>query len=222
MIQSRQQQRLNLLLSLLFLQSRQQQTAAAAEAHETLSSTSALSFYTVSWNIFWKRKNIYSNIKTSDKFLYQYFNVVIIKKMKQKINAKRYNTVLQNSLITIKCIDTVADFISNIKDDEEWKIINEVVISWVQKKRKNIAVIIQLIWNARQKEKSFFNDSESLSISRKCHRHEFITSITEFSSFSTNFDSFDNAFIKKTLKQKLKNKQKKKEFYKTSTMKQRK
>ncbi len=198
------------------------QTAAAAEAHEILSLTSTLSFYTVSWNVFWKRKNIYSNIKTSDKFSYQHFNIIIIKKMKQKINAKKYNTVLQNSLITIKCINTVADSISNIKNDKEWKIINEVIISWVREKCKNVAVIIQLIWNTRQKEESFFNDSEFLSISRKHHQRKFITFITEFSSFSTDFDSFNDAFIKKTLKQKLKNKQKKKESCKTSIMKQRK
>ncbi len=108
---------------------KQTAATAAAEAHETFPSTSALSFYTVSWNVFWKGKNIYSGIKTSDKFSYQNFNIIVIKKMKQKISAKKYNIVLQNSLITIKCVDTVADFISNIEDDEEWKMINEVVIS---------------------------------------------------------------------------------------------
>ncbi len=91
-------------------------------------------------------------------------------------------------------------------------MINKVIISWIQEKRKNIAVIIQLIWNTRQKEKSFNNDSESLSISRKHYQRKFITFITEFSSLSTDFDSFDDASIKKTLKQKLKNKQKNKDF----------
>jgi len=97
---------------------KQTAVTVAAIAYE-ISLTSALSFYTVSWNVFWKEKNIYLNIKTLNKFLYQKFNVIIIKKIKQKINAKKYNTVLQNSLITIKCIDTAADFILNIKDDEE-------------------------------------------------------------------------------------------------------
>lgn len=74
--------------------------SATAAVHEILSSTSALSSYPISWNVFWKGKNIDSGIKTSDKFSYQDFNVIGVKMMKQKIDAKR---IYVSDAVQIQC-----------------------------------------------------------------------------------------------------------------------
>jgi len=177
--QPRRQQGSGPLLSPLFLQSRQQQQ----QKHMKPPLRLQLYLPILLVGTFFGRERISIQAPKHRINSRQEFNAIVIKKVEQKVSAKGYNTVLQSSLATIKCAGTAADSISNIEDDEEWEAINEVATSWIREKRKNVAVTIQLTWNARQEEESFFDDSELLCVSRKRRRHESITSTTESSLF---------------------------------------
>ena len=113
--------------------------------------------YTVNWSVLWRGKEVFSGVKSSDKFDFDTFSGEAIKKVSEKADTKGYKTVLQLATAVITCSGNQANMASECGNLEQWDNINSVAKTWLEDKRKGVTV--KILHKYDQKEES--SDSES-------------------------------------------------------------
>ena len=187
--------------------------------------------YTVNWSVLWRGKEVFSGVKSSDRFDFDTFSGDSIRKVSNKADEKGYKTVLQQATAVITCSGNQASITSQCGDSQEWDNVDGVAKTWLEDKRKGVTV--KILHTYDRKEASSENKSSSsspiptspLKKKRKGRLDKYTFSSDDDSSSadtssSTESNNSDSSSDKKKKQKKQKDKKKKKMKGTSTTAKQ--
>ena len=142
--------------------------------------------YIVNWSVLWRGKEVFSGVKSSDKFDFDTFSGNSIRKVSKKADEKGYKIVLQQATAVITCSGNQASIILQCGNSQEQDNVDGVVKIWLEDKRKGVIVKILYIYN--RKEASSENKSSSSPIPISLLKKKRKARLDKY-TFSSNNDS---------------------------------
>ena len=172
--------------------------------------------YTVNWSVLWRGKEVFSRVKSSDKFDFNTFSGEAIKKVLEKADAKGYKTVLQLATAVITCSGNQANIASECGNLEQWDDVNSVAKTWLKEKRKGVTVKILHKYDRKEESSDGESSTSSTPASPPKKKYKALKDKYRFSSdnpssteTSSSEDSDSDSGLKRKKKRKDKNKKKK-------------
>ena len=169
-----------------------------SEMHVTKQKISFV-FYTIKFFVWYDEQSVMQKNQTSKILDFKNFNVIATERIDDKINDRDTITYFKFVVIIFAIFKNFCQQLINESND--WNIVDELVKTWIENKRKNVIIILNYKYDSKSIGEVFFFFQKRQRFANFNNDDEFI-SCDDFSSFFT-----DEPILKKKAK---KNKSKKK------------